>query len=222
MPIAAAMRDPAVLGTLTDEQLVEDVRRGGGHLFEMLMRRHNRRLYRVVRSVLDREAEIEEVMQQTYEAAFKHLDGFTGAAKFSTWLLRIGMHAALRRRRTLGRLTALQGQADDQGRTQRRTPEDDCGVDELLGLVERAIDRLPPPYKQVLMLRAVEELDTAETAELLAVRDDVVKQRLHRARQLLREDLGAAGDGILHGAFPFLAPRCNRVVAAVLARLTVT
>jgi RNA polymerase sigma-70 factor (ECF subfamily) len=177
--------------------------------------------------VLAREAEVEEVMQQAYVDAFTYLDGFRGAARFSTWLLKIGVHAALRRRRDLHRMVAASEHASLPDRAPVGSPppgpEQACATRELLALVESAVDRLPAPYRQVLVLRAIEELDTAETADVLGVAEEVVRQRLHRARALLRQQLGGReDDGLLAAAFPFLAPRCQLVAAAVLARITTT
>src|SRR5687767_8741755 len=90
--------------TLVDEEIVRRVRAGDGALFEVLIRRHNQRVYRAARAVLRDEAEVEDVMQEAYLAAYVHLDQFAGAARFSTWLLRITMNEARRRYRVGRRL----------------------------------------------------------------------------------------------------------------------
>jgi RNA polymerase sigma-70 factor (ECF subfamily) len=225
MPLAIATASQAP-GAPTDEELIEWVRHRGAHLFELLIRRYNRRLYRTVRSVLEGEADVEDVMQQTYVDAFIHLDHFRGEAKFSTWLLKIGIHAALRRRRDLRSLMGHASPRDDREvaftGASPTVAEDTCAARELLAAVENAIDRLPLPYREVLMLRAVEELDTAETAAVLGLHEEAVRQRLHRARSLLRQQLGGGQDAVLTAAFPFLAPRCDQVTAAVLAWITAT
>jgi RNA polymerase sigma-70 factor (ECF subfamily) len=208
-----------------DEEIVDRVRAGDTALFEVLMRRNNQRLYRAVRSVLRDEAEVEDAMQQTYVQAFTHLDQFAAAAKFSTWLLRIGVNEALGRLRKRKRhLTALDDRADDDQHEpvedRMPTPEDFTANRELAGLLEETIDRLPPMYREVFMLRLVEGLDTAEVAGVLGLGEEAVKQRLHRARGMLREAIEERVGGLTATLFQFQAPRCDRVVAAVMTRLT--
>ena len=86
-------------------------------------------------------------------------------------------------------------------------------------MLESALDELPDIYRQTFVLREVEGLDTAQTADVLSVSEDVVKTRLHRAKGLLRESLYARVGGRAAGAFPFPARRCDRVVAAVMTAL---
>jgi RNA polymerase sigma-70 factor (ECF subfamily) len=210
----------------TDEEVVARVRGGDTSLFELLMRRHNQRLYRAVRAVLRDEAEAEDVMQQAYVSAFAHLDQFAGQAKFSTWLLRIGVNEALGRLRQRHRhLELLDQGGDDEDpaplplEANMPTPEDRAAGRELAGLLERTIDELPGGYREVLVLRLVEGLDTAETAAVLELGEEAVKQRLHRARGLVQKLIEARIGAAASAAFEFHAPRCDRVVAAVMARL---
>jgi RNA polymerase sigma-70 factor (ECF subfamily) len=91
----------------TDEQIVDRVRAGDTAAFELLMRRHNQRLYRTVRSILRDDAETEDTLQESYMSAFTHLDQFRGQARFSTWLTRIAVHEAFHRRKRNARVTDL-------------------------------------------------------------------------------------------------------------------
>ncbi|HEX5745448.1 MAG TPA: RNA polymerase sigma factor [Archangium sp.] len=216
----------AAMGSPSDEEIVHRVCAGETALFEVLMRRHNARVYRAVRALLRDEAEAEDVMQQAYVLAFTHLDQFKGSARFSTWLLRIAVNEALLHLRKRSRLVALDGGADDaleagMKRLDRPTldPERRTAERELVRLLETSIDALPASSRMVLMLREVDGLSTAETAEVLSVSEDVVKTRLHRARALLREEWENRLGGQLEEVFSFLAPRCDRVVAAVMSRL---
>jgi RNA polymerase sigma-70 factor (ECF subfamily) len=205
----------------SDEQIVARVRAGDVALFEILMRRHNQRLYRAVRSVIANEADVEEVMQQAYLRAYAALDGFAGLSSFATWLTRIGLNEALariRKRRWLEPVEDLP-ESTESLMEPAPTPEDLTSSREMAQLVERAIDRLPPAHRTVIMLREVQQLSTEEAASVLQVSEDVVKVRLHRARLALREALADEAVGSACDAFPFLAPRCDRVVAAVMARL---
>ncbi len=207
---------------LTDEQVVERVLGGDADLFELLMRRHNGRVYRTVRSVLRDESEVEDVMQQAYVRAWLNLRQFKGTSRFSTWLTRIALNEALGRARA--RRTARLVVVGDVGASvdedvmavQPASPEDRAEARELSALLERAVDALPDLYRTVYMLRNVEDLDVAETAEALEVSEDVVKTRLHRARALLRDALFEHVTSGGAEAFPFHAPRCDRVVGGVL------
>ena len=212
-------------GQEPDEQLVDRVKQGDLTAFELLVRRHNQRLYRAIRSVLRSGEEIEDAMQDTYFAALKHVDQFEGRAQFGTWLLKIGINEARARLRRRGRLVALDDLPDGRSipaptaeQNPVRTPEQQVGSHELITLVEAAIDRLPDDYRQVLVLRMVDALDTAETAEVLGLGEAAVRQRLHRARQMLEKDVERTVGSVMQNAFGFLGPRCDRIVAEVMRR----
>lgn len=209
---------------LSDDQVVSQVLAGQTALFEVLMRRHNERIYRAARSIVKDEREAEDVMQQAYVNAYSHLRQFDGRSKFSTWLTRIAIHEALARVRQRGRYTSLD--RDDPSTlefpmpvTSSPDPERQAIARELGGLMESAIDRLPDGIREVFMLRQVEGMNTAEVAEALNVTEDVVKTRLSRARAALRRDLYDRAGIVAPDAFRFQRPRCDRVVAVVLARI---
>jgi RNA polymerase sigma-70 factor, ECF subfamily len=208
---------------LTDEGIVARVLDGETALFEILMRRHNERVYRAARAIVRDEAEAEDVMQQAYVNAYSHLRQFDGRAQFSTWLTRIAVHEALSRVRKRGRFEALPEEpaADERSVTMAATPdpEHNAFAGELRSLLESAIDRLPDGCREVFMLRQVDGMSTAETAECLSVSEDVVKTRLSRARAALRRDLAERAGAAATETFRFPQPRCNRVVAAVMARI---
>lgn len=216
---ALAERDPAP----ADELLVERARGGDRAAFELLMRRHNQRVYRMVRTVLRDGPDVEDAMQQAYVQAFTHLDQFQGHARWSTWLCRIAFNEALARVRQSGRFVSIDSDAASEGTmdpTSKATdPERETAGREIARIVEHAVDELPDIYRAVLVMRQVEGLDTAETASVLGVAEEVVKTRLHRGRALLREALERRLDEHLDGAYAFGAQRCDRVVAAVLARI---
>jgi RNA polymerase sigma-70 factor (ECF subfamily) len=205
----------------SDEELVARVTGGETALFEVLMRRNNQRLYRTVRAILRDGSEAEDVMQQTYLSAFAHLHQFAGEARFSTWLLRIGVNEALGRLRQRGRhLQALDD--EDQAAPMEgpmATPEDRASDHELATMLEGIVDRLPGTYREVFVLRLIEGLDTAETAAVLDLGEEAVKQRLHRARLMVQQMLDDHVGVSARALFQFQAPRCDRVVAAVMARL---
>jgi RNA polymerase sigma-70 factor (ECF subfamily) len=207
----------------SSERLVAHTQAGDLHAFELLMRRHNQSLYRAVRSVLRDGGEVEDVMQETYCAAFQHLDQFAGRSKFSTWLLRIGINQALARLRSRRRLVPVGEQPEEDPTSMPppiATPEETTAQHELAALVESAVDRLPADYRQVFVLRMVEGLDTADAAEVMGLTENAVKQRLHRARGLLQAEIESRTGAALSTAFGFLGARCDRVVEGVMSRIT--
>lgn len=206
-------------GAPPDAELIRRVRGGEPDLFELLMRRHNPRVYRAIRALLRDEAEVEDAMQQTYLLAYARLDAFAGEAAFSTWLTRIAVNEALGRLRRSGRTEALDAEDGEDAPGIDESPEDRAAAHEAMAFLGRALERLPAAHRLVFVLRDVEELSTAEAAEVLGISDELVKVRLHRARGALRGVLAQAAGRSLAEAFPFLAPRCDRVVAAVMPRL---
>ena len=209
---------------LSDEQVVSRVLAGQIALFEVLMRRHNERLYRAARAIVKDESEAEDVMQQAYVNAYSHLRQFDGRAQFSTWLTRIAVHEAFARTRRRGRYTTMDLENDSTLQfpapvTSTPDPERLAFSRELGALMETAIDRLPDGAREVFILRQVEGMDTAEVAEVLGISEAVVKTRLSRARAALRRDLYDHAHIGASNTFRFLRPRCDRVVAAVLGRI---
>ncbi|HXE91126.1 MAG TPA: RNA polymerase sigma factor [Terriglobales bacterium] len=210
---------------LSDEEIVARVLAGDRALFEILMRRYNQRLYRVARAILREDAEAEDVMQEAYVRAYEHLDQFAGRAKFSTWLTKIAVHEALARAQKRGRFDGLDSIADLEGDIMaslskpEQTPERAAAQGETARLLEQSIEALPAAYRSVLVLRDVEEMSTAETAEALGLTESNVKIRLHRAHALLRRELYARAGAKSVDAFQFHASRCDRVVENVMARI---
>lgn len=210
-----------------DEELVARIQAGEVRLFETLMRRHNQRLFRMLRALLRHDAEAEDVMQETYVRAFAHLGDFAGRASFSTWLLRIAANEAMARLRRGRRFLSPAAEIGDEEAgmvlsalaSRERNPEDQAGTAELRSLLTGVIDALPERYRAVFVLREVEGLSTAETAAALELTVENVKVRLHRARALLRAALDRRLGGEMRQVFRFDGPRCDRLVAAVLERL---
>ena len=202
-----------------DVEIVRRVVAGDTACFELLMRRHNQRVYRAIRAVLRRDdAEVEDAMQQTYLQAYDALAGFEGASSFGTWITRIALNVALGRVRQESRFAAAEARMREDGGG-FEAPDDGASRRESMQLPERAIDRLPEAYRVVFTLREVEQLSTAETAQALGTTDENVKVRLHRARLALRDLVAAEVGEAAPRAFAFLAPRCDRVVASVLGSL---
>lgn len=210
---------------LTDEEVALRILDGEAELFEILMRRHNRRLFRATRSIIEDDAEAEDVVQDAYVRAYAHLDSFEGRSKFATWLTRIAVYEALARKRRGDRIEPLEAGDFDMEHSRfmedriHRNPEQQVIDGQLREVLEAAIGRLPLHYRTVFVLRDVEGLDTAETAECLGIQQQAVKTRLHRARGILKEFITTGAGPGAESLFNFLGARCDRIVAAVLRRI---
>jgi len=205
-----------------DEQIVARVLEGETALYEIIMRRYNQRLYRAARAILRDDSEAEDVLQDTYVRAYQHLRQFAGRAKFSTWLTRIAVNEALARVERRTRFDAIDGENELESselESKMPDPESQAAQAEVRALLEEAILALPGGYRTVLMLRDVEEMNTAEAAEVLDMTEENVKVRLHRARALLRKELYARAGATTSSAFQFMATRCDRVVKEVFRRI---
>jgi RNA polymerase sigma-70 factor (ECF subfamily) len=217
------------LAILPDIDIVRKIRDGETALFEVLMRRHNQRVYRVVRAVMHEEADVEDVMQQAYINAFTHLYQFEERAQFSTWLIRIALNEAFARRRKVQApewVVRIQVALDDDRGgymepliSPEADPERQAYAQELRRVLEAAVDTLPESYRTVFMLRDIEGLSTIETGAGLGLGEEAVKTRLHRARAMIRRAVTHRIGGVAAEAFQFHAPRCDRVVLAVLSRM---
>jgi len=216
--------------SLSDAELASRIALGDTRAFELIMRRNNRLLYRTARSILRDDAEAEDCLQEAYLQVFRSIAGFRAEAKLSTWLTRIVINQALARLRrdktrdasvSLDNVVDIDGRVDGLEATHSGPAQPDAAVlrEELRGLLERHIDRLPTAFRTVFVLRALEELSVEETAATLGIPDATVRTRFFRARSLLRETLEGEVDAALTDAFAFDGARCDRIVAGVLARL---
>src|SRR4051812_35650548 len=164
--------------SLPDTEVVDRVRAGETGLYELLMRRYNQRLFRIIRSVVTDDAEAEDVLQETWVRAYEHLDQFEGRASFATWATRIAYHEALARVRMGKRWTPME---DPEGQimpevnrrqTSPESPEAQAIRGELGRTLQSAVDTLPEGYRTVFVLREVEQLSTNETAESLGLSEE--------------------------------------------------
>jgi RNA polymerase sigma-70 factor (ECF subfamily) len=209
---------------LTDEEIVDRVRTGDLAMYEVIMRRYNQRLYRVARAILHDDAEAEDVLQDAYVRAYTHLDQFAGRSAFATWLTRIAVHEALSRLRSRKRhpqvdVIDYEGEISMNTSGKSLDPEQNASTAQLREFLEEAVLNLPESYRTVIMLRDIEELSTAETAEALDLTEDNVKVRLHRGHGMIRDWLFERIGTKAKEAFPFMGIRCDRVVQEVFHRL---
>ncbi len=212
---------------LDDVELVAQAKRGDERAFRTIMERHNRRLYRVARTLLRDDAEAEEVVQEAYLRAFAALSSFRGEASLATWLTRITLNEALgrkRRQRPTVSLDTVDAMQESNAQIIRfpnmsSDPERSTAQREIQKILEASIDALPEAFRVVFVMREIEEMSIEETAGFLGIRPETVKTRLYRARRLLRESLDERLASTLKDTFPFAGRRCERITEAVLARL---
>jgi RNA polymerase sigma-70 factor, ECF subfamily len=221
-----AILERARLEQWTDEEVVERVLGGEVELFELIMRRHNQRLYRATLAILRDDTEAEDVIQDAYVKAYEHLGQFEGRSQFSTWLTRIAVHEALARVHQKARVLELEAMRNfDESLPaspesfSTEDPEENAAKAEVSWILEQAILNLPESYRSVLVLRDVEEVSTAECADILDISQETVKTRLHRARRMLRKELYIRAGMSITSAFGFLGERCDRVVRSVFERI---
>ncbi|RVC51353.1 RNA polymerase sigma factor [Mesorhizobium sp. M4B.F.Ca.ET.088.02.2.1] len=191
--------------------------------FRLIIKTHNQRLYRIARGVVRNDAEAEDIVQEAYVRAFASRAAFRGDASLSTWLSRIVINEALGRLRKRKRTVAMPENPDAQiipfPLNASDDPERTMAQRQILALVERATDSLPDVYRSVFIARVIEGFSMDETADLLGVKPETVKTRLHRARALVRKALDDEIGPVLLDAFPFAGRRCARLTEAVMKRL---
>jgi RNA polymerase sigma-70 factor (ECF subfamily) len=212
-------------GELADEEVARRVLGGEPELFELLMRRYNRRLFRIARAVVLDDAEAEDILQEAWVRVFQHLGQFDGRARLATWITRIALHEALARKRRASRFGPFPKLDESEEAPEERLaspeadPERRAAGSELGGMLAEELSRLSESARAVFVLRSVEELSTAETATALGIDEGAVKVRLHRARGRLRAALDRRFDRATRELWGFLGDRCDRVVAAVMRRI---
>lgn len=213
---------------LDDAGLASRIAAGDQAAFELLMRRFNPKLFRVARSILRDDNEAEDALQDAYIDAFRHMHTFRGGARLGTWLTRIVINQSLGRLRKARRdrqvLPFTHSSMADVPESQipddrAESPTSAVLRAETRRLLERRIDELPVGFRTVFVLREVEDMTVEETAACLGIPEATVRTRLFRARALLRESLARDLDLATSDVFGFAGARCDRIVAAVLARL---
>lgn len=211
-----------------DAELVARARARDETAVRAIMQANNRRLYRLARGILRNDGEAEDVVQETYFRAFTHLDQFRGDSSLATWLARIAMNEALgrlRRQRPNVEWTSLPPGTLEAQIIQfplsapSEDPEKSMAQREIQEVVEHAIDDLPEAFRIVFITRVIEGMNVEETAEILGLKPETVKTRLHRARHMLRDNVEKKIGPVVMEAFPFAGRRCERLTDAVLKRL---
>lgn len=200
---------------ISDLQAIDEVNRGNREMFEVLVRRYNRQLFRVGLSYLRQHQQTEDAMQNTYLKAYVHLGNFQRNASFSTWITRIMINECLMllRRRRSAREEAL----PEENIFQETSPEQgaaNLNFKEMKVLLEKAISTLPRNLRTVFVLREVQNMTTDEAAACLGVSPGSIKVTLHRARERLKEKLLESAAGI--ELFEYRAEHCNPLTARIM------
>jgi RNA polymerase sigma-70 factor, ECF subfamily len=181
-----------------EAQIIASILAGNMHEFHDLIRPYERSVYIMALSLLHNEADAEDAAQETFLKAFRNLARFRGEAKFSTWLISIALNEARSRLRSQKnvKMESLDEAPDGPGhvspallRDWREIPSETLERQEVRQLLQYAVTDLPPIYREVFMLRDVEELSVNESAEALGITVASVKVRLHRARLMLQKKL---------------------------------
>ena len=204
------MTNALALTALSDADLIARIVAGSREDFEVLVRRHNQRLYRAARAIVKSDDEAEDVVQQTWLEVFRHLPQFRGDAAFTTWATRIAVNAALavaRKRPVIAEVPDIEG---------GETPDEPVQRAELGRLLEACLQRLPQGNREVMVLRDVLELDTAETAECLGLTEEAVRVRLHRARAAVAAELT---ERMIDKVYSFDGARCDRLTRNVMTQV---
>ncbi|HXA00415.1 MAG TPA: RNA polymerase sigma factor [Cytophagaceae bacterium] len=207
----------------TEADLIERIIKGEKQLYEGIIRKYNQRLYRIARSFIRNEDEIEDVMQETYIKAYLHLKQFEGKSQFSTWITRILINQANqslnKEKRVRNYIAVSSDELPDTKFSNEPTPDQNLMNDEMKKYLEHAIDELPETLRSVYIMREVEGLSVNETSETLSLSIENVKTRLHRAKASLKDSLFEKGEIDL---FHFKMDRCDRVVLAVMFQVDKT
>ena len=218
---------PRPLTADDDATLVRRVASGDRAAFELLMRRYNRRLYRLARAALRDDAEAQDALQDAYLSAYRSIGQFRGESALATWLSRLVLNACAARRRRANRrenivpIVSSEHNMDivagipDSG----EPPERRVARAQLRSVLERKVSELPEIFRVVFVLRSVEEMSVEEIADTLSLPPETVRSRHFRAKSMLRESLAKEIDLAERDIFGFGGLQCDRIVAAVLARL---
>lgn len=199
----------------TDEQIINSILEGNTELFEILIRRYNQQLFRIIRGYLTNKQDIEDVMQTSYMKAFENLNQFRGEARFSTWLIRIAINETLKKKKGRDDISDLVSvRIAHKQDPVTCTPETNLIQEDMNEHLEKAIDKLPSKYRSVIIMREIEQLSTKETARIMNVSPSNVKVRLHRAKKMLRDQFAAMlRDTDL---FPFRGIDCNKMTRRIM------
>jgi len=207
---------------IKEETVIRRVLSGEKELYEILVRRNNQKLYRVIRGYLKSEDEVEDVMQNSYIKAYTKLHQFNLESRFSTWLMRIGINESLAVLKKKGKLLHLNNDYQDSDDDfvfeipdrKQLNPQEKMAQKETKQLLESAIDQLELKYRTVYIMKEIEEMSLKEIAIALDISLANVKIRLHRSKEMLKETLYRLSNN--KDVFEFGFSRCDRITENVM------
>ncbi len=210
---------------LEESEVIKRILCGEKELYELLVKRNNQKLYRVVRSYLKDEVEIEDVMQNSYLKAYSKLFQFKSDSSFSTWLIRIGINEALALLKEKGKLYYINRQPENFFSSsfleipddKQPNPQDSIIQKETKILLESAIDQLDLKYRTVYIMKELEEMSLNEVATSLDITVANVKVRVHRAKLMLKEKLYELS--LDKNVFEFGFSRCDKITEFVMKNI---
>lgn len=212
-----------------DLSIVARVSAGDRAAFELLMRRYNRRLYRLARASLRDDAEAKDALQEAYLCAFRSLAQFRGEAALGTWLSRLVLNECRARLRRSSRRQKIipmistelnmEAVAEVAETGESQTPDRLLARAQMRTVLERKVSELPEIFRVVFVLRSIEELTIEEISATLDIPPETVRSRHFRAKGMLRESLAKEIDLAQGDVFDFGGAHCDQMVAAVLARI---
>lgn len=202
-----------VVAELEDRDIIARVIAGDHAAFEVLVRRHNQRLFRAARAITHSDTDAEDVLQQAWLGVFRNLSQFRGDAAFSTWAVRIAVHEAIALTRKRPIVAEVVDSASDVA------PDADLARARIGMLLESCLANIPQGNREVMVLRDVLELDTAETAACLGLSEEAVRVRLHRARAAIAAALTEQLADHAREIYSFDGARCDRVTARVMSNV---
>jgi len=208
--------------TLSDTEIINRILGGDKNLYAVIVRKYNQRLYKIGMSIINDDAEVEDVMQVTYIKAYENLRQFAFKSAFSTWLTKILINESLlrlkqRKKSVLVNEEKMHNELTQQSNIEKETPFMKILNVELKVFLEKAILNLPEKYRTVFIMREIENMNVAETKECLDISESNVKVRLNRAKSLLRDSL--SGYYKNEDLLQFHLSRCDKMVGLVMAQI---
>ena len=222
---------PQHKNTVSIAEAVAQTRKGAPHALEIIMRTHNQRLFRISRSILHSDSDAEDVVQETFIKAFSSASDLQDDSALSAWLGKIAVNLSRDRLRKEASRARVFAPANDSetipldrayqlDAEKISSPERQAAMGDVRGLIESEVDMLAEGFREVFVLRVVEQMSTSETAHLLDIPEATVKTRLHRAKSLLRAGLAGRLDAEALKVFPFGGVKCARTSKAVIAHFS--
>jgi RNA polymerase sigma-70 factor, ECF subfamily len=210
------MNEAVRIAEPSDREIVDRVLAGERAAFALLVRRYNQRLYRACRAIARADADAEDALQSAWFSVFRSLAQFRGDSTFATWATRIAVNEAVTQARKRPIVAEVVESTSDEP-----APDLDVERTQLGELLEKCLAHIPQGHREVMVLRDVLELDTAETAAALHLSEEAVRVRLHRARAAVAAIVTEKLSDHARDVYGFDGVRCDRITARVMRAILV-